>query len=60
MLYDAMQIFAIHNYICNSSESSHSIFPGFSTMSDSQDVVDFSSTQFHMSEDSNSEQPFKK
>lgn len=33
---------------------------GFSTMSDSQDVVDFSSTQFHMSEDSNSEQPFKK
>ncbi|KAA0200151.1 hypothetical protein HAZT_HAZT008425 [Hyalella azteca] len=33
---------------------------GFSTMSDSQDVVDFSSTQFHMSEDSNSEHPFKK
>ncbi|KAK8406668.1 hypothetical protein O3P69_007323 [Scylla paramamosain] len=31
-----------------------------SMMSDSQDATDFSSTQFNISEDSNSEPPFKK
>ena len=36
------------------------IISAMSTMSDSQDAVDFSSAPFNTSEDSNSEPPFKK
>ena len=36
------------------------VFSAMSMMSDSQDATDFSSTQFNISEDSNSEPPFKK